>query len=302
MQKPWRRAAYWLASCDLLSLLSCTTEDSLPRGGFVFHLKIDFTPEYNLVPPAVKFLTIPFHPNVNSNTGQPSIDILDSHDNWNPNYTLQSILLALQVLLSNSSLENPVNLETAQLLIKDESMYRTIVQKLFQPKPQVKEGSPGLPEKPQKSIRTIRTISFNDYYKTWYEIATSKTDEHSRSPYFGDPSFMKQYFKWKRLNRQYHTQWKLKFELLKYRLDRENEPPEHSDNHFAQRMVVIPSPNDLVYESVESETRFDKPKEDQGNENWAAENESDESWEEEVDKLVAWTSALDTDSLDDDEN
>lgn len=31
--------------------------------GFVFYLSIDFTPEYNLVPPVVKFLTIPFHPN-----------------------------------------------------------------------------------------------------------------------------------------------------------------------------------------------------------------------------------------------
>ena len=32
-QKPWRDAVYWLAPHSLLSLLSCRTQDHLPRGG-----------------------------------------------------------------------------------------------------------------------------------------------------------------------------------------------------------------------------------------------------------------------------
>ncbi|XP_040613044.1 ubiquitin-conjugating enzyme E2 U isoform X2 [Mesocricetus auratus] len=155
--------------------------------GFVFHLAIDFTPEYNLAPPAVKFLTIPFHPNVDLYTGQPSIDFLNSLDNWNTNYTLSSILLALQVMLSNPILENPVNLEAAQLFIKDESMYRRVIQKLSQPAP-VTEGSLVSIEEPQERVRVIKTISFNDYYKTWSEIATSKTTELSKTPCSGSLS------------------------------------------------------------------------------------------------------------------
>ena len=33
MQRPWKGAAYWLASPALLSLLSYTTQYHLPRGG-----------------------------------------------------------------------------------------------------------------------------------------------------------------------------------------------------------------------------------------------------------------------------
>ncbi|XP_040613045.1 ubiquitin-conjugating enzyme E2 U isoform X3 [Mesocricetus auratus] len=175
--------------------------------GFVFHLAIDFTPEYNLAPPAVKFLTIPFHPNVDLYTGQPSIDFLNSLDNWNTNYTLSSILLALQVMLSNPILENPVNLEAAQLFIKDESMYRRVIQKLSQPAP-VTEGSLVSIEEPQERVRVIKTISFNDYYKTWSEIATSKTTELSKTPSFGDPNFMERYYRWKQQDQQRPKQWK----------------------------------------------------------------------------------------------
>jgi hypothetical protein len=33
MQRPWRDAAYWLAPCGLLSLLSYRTQDYQPRDG-----------------------------------------------------------------------------------------------------------------------------------------------------------------------------------------------------------------------------------------------------------------------------
>lgn len=65
--------------------------------GMSFQLTINFTPEYNFVPPVVTFRTIPFHPNVDQHTGRPCIDFLDSHDKWNTCYSLSSILLTLQV-------------------------------------------------------------------------------------------------------------------------------------------------------------------------------------------------------------
>ncbi|XP_037354610.1 ubiquitin-conjugating enzyme E2 U isoform X9 [Talpa occidentalis] len=106
-------------------------QDTIWQGLF-FQLKINFTLKYNLAPPFVKFKTIPFHPNVDQHTGQPCIDFLDNPNKWNTSYTLSSILLTLQVMLSNPVLENPVNLEAAKILTKDESKYRLIVLKLFQ--------------------------------------------------------------------------------------------------------------------------------------------------------------------------
>ncbi|XP_022274445.2 ubiquitin-conjugating enzyme E2 U isoform X22 [Canis lupus familiaris] len=134
--------------------------------GLFFQLTIHFTSQYNFVPPVVKFITIPFHPNVDQNSGRVCIDFLDDPEKWNTNYTLSSILLALQsvreaaayigrvranesstgmpfrtffrevelmalVMLSNPVLENPVNLEAARMLIKDESLYKQIVLRLF---------------------------------------------------------------------------------------------------------------------------------------------------------------------------
>ncbi|CAO2588242.1 Ubiquitin-conjugating enzyme E2 U, partial [Lemmus lemmus] len=246
--------------------------------GFVFHLTIDFTPEYNLVPPVVKFLTIPFHPN-----GQ---DL----QHWSGGHWL------CQTLLSNPVLENPVNLEAAELLVKDESRYRVVVRKLFHPAPPGKEGILELSEKPQESIRVIKKISFNDYYETWSAIATSQTAEHSRNPFVGDPKFMGQYYKWKQQNQQHHQQWKLKFELAKCRFDRENKSPGRSRDHVVQR-TVGPSPTELSYDSAESESRFYRLGQEWKNENWSEEVESNKTWEEEVDNLLAWTNTLDEDSL-----
>ncbi|KAJ8779729.1 hypothetical protein J1605_012613 [Eschrichtius robustus] len=58
-------------------------------------------------------------------------DFLDNTHKWNRSYTLSSILLTLQVMLSNPVLENPVNLEAAHILIKDETLYRQIILRLF---------------------------------------------------------------------------------------------------------------------------------------------------------------------------
>ncbi|XP_069334128.1 ubiquitin-conjugating enzyme E2 U [Eulemur rufifrons] len=178
--------------------------------GLVFQLTINFTPEYNYAPPLVKFTTIPFHPNVNPQTGQPCIDFLDNPNKWNEKYTLSSILLALQVMLSNPVLENPVNLQAAEILMKDESLYRKIILKLFNEPSQLKDDSPELPKEPEKCTGTVKTVSFNDYYKTWSGIATSKATEYYRTPVLKDPNFTGQYYKWKKMDLQHPKEWNLK--------------------------------------------------------------------------------------------
>ncbi|XP_035926343.2 ubiquitin-conjugating enzyme E2 U [Halichoerus grypus] len=178
--------------------------------GLFFQLKINFTSQYNFVPPVVKFLTIPFHPNVDQNTGRACIDILDDPDKWNTSYTLSSILLTLQVMLSNPVLENPVNLEAAQMLIKDESLYKQEVLRLFNQPTQLRNNSPEFPKDPDKLIRSTKAISFNDYYKTWSGIATSKATEYYRSPLLEDPNFVVGYYKWKKAELKHPKEWNLK--------------------------------------------------------------------------------------------
>nr|XP_019586624.1 PREDICTED: ubiquitin-conjugating enzyme E2 U isoform X4 [Rhinolophus sinicus] len=147
-----------------------------------FQLTINFTPEYNFVPPVVTFRTIPFHPNgclytvhlhhgsilgietlekffcqfdknlsvilistslhtLDQHTGRPCIDFLDNTDEWNTSYTLSSILLTLQVMLSNPVLNNPVNLEAARMLTEDETKYKLIIRRLFHESLQLRKPS-----------------------------------------------------------------------------------------------------------------------------------------------------------------
>lgn len=216
--------------------------------GLVFYLTLEFSQEYNSVPPNVKFTTIPFHPNVDPYTGKPSIDFLDKPGKWNTNYTVLSILLDLQMLLSYPVLKNPVNLEAAQLLIRNASTYKMVIQELLPPALPKRESSLVIPEKPQDRVRVIKTISFNDYYKTWSQIATTKVAEHSRNPFVGDPHFMGQYYKWKQQDRQNQVQWESKFALSKWQTARKKIMAQEKSNHYNQVIGIYPSPSELSFE------------------------------------------------------
>ncbi|XP_008058693.1 ubiquitin-conjugating enzyme E2 U [Carlito syrichta] len=273
--------------------------------GMVFQLTIDFTSEYNYAPPVVKFTTIPFHPNVDPHTGQPCIDFLDNPDKWNKRYTLSSILLSLQVMLSNPVLENPVNLAAAKILTKNESAYREIIQKLFSRPFQSKYDSLELPKDTYQFIRPIKPVSFNDYYKTWSRIATSKATEYYRSPLLEDPNFTGQYYKWKKMDLQYPKEWSLKYAAVKSRFARENNMPQEV-NHSIKRIHPCPTPIPTTAEIFpKSKTKLNiitamyKAEEESEDDTSSDKNDTDESWEEEVEELVSWTNALNTDILED---
>ncbi|XP_021056848.1 ubiquitin-conjugating enzyme E2 U [Mus pahari] len=263
--------------------------------GLVFYLALEFSREYNSVPPVVKFITIPFHPNVDPYTGKPSIDFLDNPDKWNTSYTVLSILLDLQMLLSYPDLKNPVNFEAAQLLIRDESTYKLVIRELLPPASPKREGSLVVAAKPQEYVRVIKTISFNDYYKTWSQIATTKVAEHSRNPFAGDPHFMGQYYKWKQQDRQNQVQWESKFALSKWQTARKKVMAQEKSNRYNRMLRVYPSLSELSFEyETEEEPRFY-----QISQEWSEGHDSKESWEEEADHLVSWTNGLDEESLND---
>ncbi|XP_053448179.1 ubiquitin-conjugating enzyme E2 U isoform X1 [Nycticebus coucang] len=267
--------------------------------GLVLHLTINFTSEYNYAPPVVKFKTIPFHPNVSPHTGQPCIDFLDNPRKWSTSHTLSSILLALQVMLSNPVLENPVNLEAAQILMKDESMYRTIILKLFNKPLQLKEKSSvlKLPEDSHKCIGPIKAVSFSDYYKTWSVIATSKATEYYRAPLLEDPNFTGQYHQWKKMDLRCPKEWNLKFAAIKSGFARKNRMP-HKVSHSREKIRLCPTPDNISPEpQIEINIATEISKTEGG---WKSKDPFHGSdWEEEVEDLVAWTSSLNMDTLED---
>ena len=77
----------------------------IPLMKMVFQVLIDIPENYPLVPPKMKFLTIPYHPNVSSQTGAICVDILKTE--WSPMLTLRKVLLSLQLLLQCPNPDDP---------------------------------------------------------------------------------------------------------------------------------------------------------------------------------------------------
>ncbi|XP_025839023.2 ubiquitin-conjugating enzyme E2 U isoform X2 [Vulpes vulpes] len=238
---------------------------------------------------------------VDQNTGRVCIDFLDDPEKWNTNYTLSSILLTLQVMLSNPVLENPVNLEAARMLIKDESLYKQIVLRLFSQPIQLRENSLEFPKDPDKLTRSIKAVSFNDYYKTWSGIATSKATEHYRSSLLEDPNFIGEYYKQKKVELKHTKEWNLKYAAAVAGLARESRRLSKA-NYPTERNQLCPTP---IENFADTQTEMDSVmKTGRTNERWKSValpdggNES-ESWEEEVEDLVTWTNTLNTNILED---
>ncbi|XP_032152638.1 ubiquitin-conjugating enzyme E2 U [Sapajus apella] len=271
----------------------------------VFQLTIHFTSEYNHIAPVVKFITIPFHPNVDPHTGQPCISFLDDLMMWNTNYTLSSILLALQVMLSNPVPENPVNLEAARILTESECLYRAIL-KVFSRPLQMKDDSQKLPKDPHKPMRSIKGVLFSDYYQTWSGIATSTATEYYRTPLLKDPKFIGQYYKWKKMDLQHHKEWNLKYAVIKCQLARKNRMPQEV-SHFVEGIKLCPILDEIFLESptaINSIRDIYEMEEEEWKNDYSLyasqyENDTDEPREEEVEDLISWTNTLNTNTLED---
>ena len=69
--------------------------------GLRFKIAIHFPPNYPMAPPAIKFESPCFHPNVDITSGAICLDILQ--DKWSAVYSVQTILLSLQSLLGGTS-------------------------------------------------------------------------------------------------------------------------------------------------------------------------------------------------------
>ena len=99
-----------------------------PWDGGVFNVELTFPLDYDLRPPQVHFSTVPFHPNIDMTTGRPCVDFLDDPLYWK-HYQCDAgrLLLALQTMLHNPVLENPVNPSAAHTLNTSPHLYEQLV-------------------------------------------------------------------------------------------------------------------------------------------------------------------------------
>ncbi len=125
--------------------------DDTPWEGGTFKLLLEFTEDYPNKPPAVKFLSKLFHPNVSKlyrnppfappswlqnfriqvyNDGKICLDILQNQ--WSPIYDISAILTSIQSLLSDPNPASPANAEASQLYDRDRREYNKRVREIVE--------------------------------------------------------------------------------------------------------------------------------------------------------------------------
>ncbi|KAK8820193.1 hypothetical protein WA577_006259 [Blastocystis sp. JDR] len=114
---------------DELSLLDwhCTIQapDDTPYDKRVFDVRLKLPEDYPMHPPKAYFASPIFHPNIHFVTGEVCLDILKSR--WTPVWNLESVCLAIQVLLANPDPSSPLNCDAAVLLRSgDEAAYASL--------------------------------------------------------------------------------------------------------------------------------------------------------------------------------
>jgi ubiquitin-protein ligase len=90
-----------------------------PYAAATFHLQIFLPETYPLIAPRITFTTPIFHPNISS-TGELRMAELEK-EQWCPAFTVRTLLISVQALLSDPNLEEGciLNEEAASLYLRD---------------------------------------------------------------------------------------------------------------------------------------------------------------------------------------
>ncbi|KAM3840609.1 ubiquitin-conjugating enzyme E2 U [Vipera latastei] len=264
--------------------------------GAELQLSLKYCEDYNIMPPTITFTTIPFHPNVDPKSGRPCVDFLDNLNKWNTNFTMTSILLTIQVLLSNPVLNNTVNLEAAQMLRNNYRLYRERVVQCVTNSKQLEAitkdwdtTSTKFYEKSKEPSlhRKTTVVSYEEYYITWFKIATSKPAEDFKHPVFEDPEYIGNRYKWMAENVNRGSWDENLHDIFVSDCIEKQKKQLMLENWTGQCIIPIPTSGaskSLKTPSVESK-RMDKSK-------------NEEQWEDEVEGLVMWSTKLDQAKLD----
>ena len=170
-------------------------DETIWTGG-EYRILLQFPYNYNTYPPEIRFLTIPYHPNIDPTTGLVNLPLL-LPDHWTECNSVIDIFLSLQQLLSEPYLETGcvLNQEAASCYTDTPSTYRQIAQDCvvasikisagIAPYNQEETPTPTpLPQAPQykKAIESpipvpaqIQHVSYSDYLSIWSDLATTKS-------------------------------------------------------------------------------------------------------------------------------
>ncbi|XP_004913986.1 ubiquitin-conjugating enzyme E2 U [Xenopus tropicalis] len=273
-------------------------KDSIWEGA-VLQLAMRYTEKYNYEPPSIKFNTIPFHPNVDPVSGKLCLPFLDIPEQWNPCITMSNMLLTIQAMLSNPVSENAVNLEAAQMLKINPSMYRAVVSNCVRVCRLIECGSLQSSATVRKiqdvntptEKRKIKPVSFEDYHRNWTEIATSKPAEDLNHLSYNEATF----------NTGTSSQWNYNKHLI---IQNSETTPKHILLEMDTQLHTLCSLSGARH--LTTATHMKEKEQLSKGESYVKTLSSHhgvvsdrEPWETEVDKLVAWTDSLCIDLLED---
>eukprot|EP00171_Calliarthron_tuberculosum_P006703 IDg6703t1 len=92
-----------------------------------FSLTLEFSSDYPISAPNVKFVTPIYHPNVDM-SGNICLDILK--EKWSATYTVTTLLLSIRALLDSPNNDSPLNAEAANLWTAKEQ-FQTLATKRY---------------------------------------------------------------------------------------------------------------------------------------------------------------------------
>jgi ubiquitin-protein ligase len=189
--------------------------------GGIFQLDLHFTRDHDASPPRVYFTTVPFHPNIDFSTGLPCSSVLDAAS-WDARTSVMGLLVHLQLLLHEPVVEGAVNPDAAEMLSVCPRLFEQLARDSCVASMQWYyadiNGVPHGPDNPlpfeeimessatsgsrkdlvsagtdvsttttSSNHRTpkVHALSFESYFDTWRELATSYPAPHhtSDNPY-----------------------------------------------------------------------------------------------------------------------
>ncbi|KAI0231319.1 Ubiquitin-conjugating enzyme E2 U [Lamellibrachia satsuma] len=294
-------------------------------GEFTVYLR--FNEYFHDKPPEVYFYTIPFHPNIDPVSGRPCVDFLDDPQKWSSDYSISYILLSLQLLLDEPVLQNPVNVEAMTLVLTQPDKYSSIIHhcvtaSLHTPALSMSSKSNSMSSASQRtshkpaslqptakplSAKTVRKLSFEDYYATWRQIATSKpissiADINEEDMETGQSLYNVQASQVTQSTKQDPSlQAELLEKELKYgRFDNKPVVKEAKETHLnrIQRMKKLYlQPRNTPRKVTSAGSFFHEDLAVAGAETGKHDEQEEEMFEEEENELVAWTASLDEDAI-----
>ena len=96
-----------------------------PYEGGIFKININVPENYPFSPPKCVFITKIFHPNINIDSGEICFELLK--DKWTPQWSLESVCVAIFNLLSNPNADSPLNCDAGNLIRHHDYIgYRTM--------------------------------------------------------------------------------------------------------------------------------------------------------------------------------